>query len=714
MYQKLYYVTHIFLVVILIAFSNTSYSQTPPPSGQANQQGSMEGVMEEENIVTYTAAFFSRFQPNSALDMLEQLPGFLMSISGELRGYGSDTGNVLVNGRRPSSKRVTVPSLLDRIPANQVDKIELIRGPVRNIEMQGEPEVANVVLKTDVPAAVRWAFSGYKNFDMEPVPIFTNISIADRWNDIDFNAGLDVFRVAESDRNREEIRDIDNVLTEKRLEDGNEREFEANFDLTASTLVDETLYTWASQFGIQEGGTDFLSLRTPQVPGSRTRSEVLFTDTGEVQFEAGLIAERNLTEFLKGTFLVFATRENEDETATERSFDPDNNLTEEKMRISNQIEKEGILRTEFEYSAIDSHNLRFTLEGAYNEVANTVDQTSDTGAGAMTVFVPGENTTIKETRGDFLIKDIWALGNYELDYGLGFEVSKLTTSGDQDTEQNLNFLKPHAELSYTPDESMRARIRVAREVAQLRFTDYISFSLFSDDDVALGNPNLRPETTWKTEVGYERRFGQENVFKITLFHHWIDDVQDLIPLATAEAPGNIGDARRWGLRFEGTAELDWIGLHNGRLDVNLKWQDSTVVDPITGLDRVLNATIITASSQSIFDTDNEYVAVIDFRQDFEELRVAWGWDMILEADLPVFKVDELDVRDKDPLIHFFVETTRWFGVKMGIDVNNVTNMTERRTRSNFTGQRDLSLLDFRQLQHRKDGIEVGFTVSGSF
>ncbi len=696
---------------MLISFSNTSYSQTPPPS---DQTGSMEGVMEEENVVTYTASFFNRFQPNSALDMLEQLPGFLMSISGELRGYGSDTGNVLVNGRRPSSKRVTVPSLLDRIPANQVEKIELIRGPVRNIEMQGEPEVANVVLKTDVPAAVRWAFSGYKNFDMEPVPIFTNISIADNWNGIDYNAGLDVFRVAESDRNREEIRDINNALTEKRLEDGNEREFEANFDLTASKWVDETLYTWASQFGIQEGGEDFLSLRTPQIPGSRTRSEVLFTDTGEIQFEAGLIAERNLSEFLKGTFLVFATRENEDETATERSFDPDENLTEEKMRVSNQIEKEGILRTEFEYSAIDSHNLRFTLEAAYNEVANKVDQTTDTGAGAVTVFVPGENTTIKETRGDFLIKDIWALGDYELDYGLGFEVSKLTTLGDQDTEQNLNFLKPHAELSYTPDESMRARIRVAREVAQLRFTDYISFSLFSDDDVALGNPNLRPETTWKTEVGYERRFGQENVFKITLFHHWIDDVQDLIPLATAEAPGNIGDARRWGLRFEGTAELDWMGLHNGRLDINLKWQDSTVVDPVTGLNRVLNATIITASSQSIFDTDNEYVAVIDFRQDFEEIRVAWGWDMTLEADLPVFKVDELDLRDKDPLINLFIETTRWFGIKTRIDVHNVTNMTERRTRSRFTGQRDISLLDFRQLQHRKDGIEVGLTISGSF
>ncbi len=709
-YNK-YNLHKLFLIVVLGTISFSGFSQT---SEQANRQGTMEGVMEEENIVTYQASFFSRFQPNSALDMLEQLPGFLMSISGELRGYGSDTGNVLVNGRRPSSKRVTVPSLLDRIPANQVEKIELIRGPVRNIEMQGEPEVANVVLKTDVPAAVRWAFAGNHNFDTDRKPWDSTISVADQWNGIDYNAGLIFFRVVESDRNQEEIRDNNDVLTEKRLEQGRDWEIESNFDLAASTWIGDTLYTWASQVGIQEGGEDFTSLRTPQGPGSRTRSEVLHTDTAEFQFEAGITAEQNLTENLKGTYLFFATREDEDETAVEQSIDPDNTLTEEKERISNQIELEFILRGEFEYSGIDSHNFRFTTEGAYNEVANTVDQTTDLGAGPVVVFVPGENTTVKETRGDFLIKDIWGLGDFELDYGLGFEISKLTTEGDQDVEQNLHYLKPHAELSYTPDESMRARIRVAREVAQLRFTDYISFSLFTDDDVALGNPNLRPETTWKTEAGFERRFGQQNVFKVTLFHHWIDDVQDLIPLATAEAPGNIGDARRWGMRFEGTADMDWIGLENSKLDVNLKWQDSTVVDPITNLNRVLNATIITASSQSIFDTDNEYVAEIDFRQDLEELRMAWGWDMTLEADLPVFKVDELDVRDKEPILNFFAETTRWFGIKMRLDVLNVTNWTENRTRTRYTGQRQLSPVQFRQIQNRRDGLEVGFSLSGSF
>jgi hypothetical protein len=106
--------------------------------------------------------------------------------------------------------------------------------------------------------------------------------------------------------------------------------------------------------------------------------------------------------------------------------------------------------------------------------------------------------------------------------------------------------------------------------------------------------------------------------------------------------------------------------------------------------------------------------VIDFRQDLEELRMAWGWDITIEADLPVFKLDELDVRDKDPYINLFAETTQFFGVKMRVDAKNVTNWTERRTRTRYADQRGLSPILFRQLQHRKDGIEVGFTISGSF
>ena len=154
----------------MLAWVGTASIPLAAQTASSDAQTTAQNVTEDENVVTYPASFFSRYQPNSALDMLEQLPGFLMAVSGVLRGYGSDTGNVLIDGRRPSSKRVTVPSILDRIPASQVERIELIRGPVRDIELLGEPEVANVIMRTDVPAAVRWIGTIFDNFDMDPLP----------------------------------------------------------------------------------------------------------------------------------------------------------------------------------------------------------------------------------------------------------------------------------------------------------------------------------------------------------------------------------------------------------------------------------------------------------------------------------------------------------------------------------------------------------------
>jgi len=670
---------------------------------------------QESDVVRYPASFFARYQPNSALDMLEQLPGFRLASSGELRGYGSDTGNVLINGRRPSSKRVTVPSILDRIPASQVDSIELIRGPVRDIELLGEPEVANVILLTDVPAAVRWIFTGYQNSDVSPSPWFSNISLSDRWGNIDYNGGLDIFRVVDSETNDEKIVDGSGSLTEERYETGNEKEFEANFDLSASTWIGDTLLTYSHQIGIQDGSEFFVSRRTPQAPGEATREEVIDGVSDEFQYEFGITVERALRPNLTGNLLVFYSQEDEDSIERQRSIDASGIQTAEKLKDTNQIEKEAILRTEFQWTGLPGHTIRFNLEGTYNQVANIQIQTEDTGSGPVPVIVPGASTTIDEYRGDLLLKDIWTIGDYELDYGLGVEVSELMQTGDPVVERNLTFLKPHAELSYTPDETRRTRFRLAREVAQLVFEDFISASLFADEDLELGNPNLRPETTWVTELGYEQRFGKESVFKVILFHHWIDDVQDLIPITlTEEAPGNIGDGRRWGVEFEATAALDRLGLKNARLDINARWQDSTVTDPVTGEERVLSATIITTSTGDIFATDNEYVAIVEFRQDLEKARVAWGWDVTYEAELIEFKVNELDARDKDPDLNFFIETTRWLGLKLRLEFNNVLDMTVVRERDIYTGERSLSPLLRRQLQDRTNGREFGLSVSGSF
>ena len=702
----------------MVPFATTLMAQTENSTtpGDDSLDAASRPVAVDENVVSYPAGFFSRFRPGSALDMLKQLPGFRLNFGGELRGYGSDTGNVLIDGRRPSSKRVTVPSILDRVPASQVEKIELIRGPVRDIELLGEPQVANVVLRTDTPAAVRWSMKAYHNTDMNTVPWFSNIALSDRWRGIDFNGGLDVFRKSFSERNDEHIVDGNGKLTEQRQEHGFAKEFEANFDLTASTwYTEDTLLTWNSQFGIQNGVDRFTSHRTPV--GQGTRNELTRGVSDELQYEMGITAEHNFTPVLTGNALVFYSKEDERATSNQRSVNSAAILTAELLKDTHQIEKEAIARSEFEWTGLAAHTVRLNLEGSYNLVDNSELQTEKTSTRTRSIVVPGATTAISEDRVDFLLKDTWTLGQYELDYGMGAEGSNLSQSGLGNADHRLFYIKPHAELSYTPSESSKFRVRVAREVAQLLFDDFISASLLLDDDVSLGNPDLKPESTIKSEFGYEQRLGQQSVIKLTFFRHWITDVQDLIPVSiNDEAPGNIGDGKRYGVQLEGTLRLGWIGLDNARINVNSRWQKSSVVDPVTGEKRSLTATILSDSNntRSIFDNDNEYVVVVDYRQDFEAERVAWGADVTFEAKLPVYKVNEFDVRDKDPLLNLFVETTRWFGLKTRLEFNNALDRSKLRERTIYTGQRGVSPVSRKQIQDRTDGREIGLSLSGSF
>ena len=94
---------------------------------------------------SYPARYFERFHPNSALDMVRRLPGFTFQPGDPiLRGMAESAGNVVIDGKRIADKTFKLEDVLDRIPASQVDRIELIRGGAPGIDMLGQPVVANI------------------------------------------------------------------------------------------------------------------------------------------------------------------------------------------------------------------------------------------------------------------------------------------------------------------------------------------------------------------------------------------------------------------------------------------------------------------------------------------------------------------------------------------------------------------------------------------
>src|SRR5690606_27732877 len=96
----------------------------------------------------YPAAFYQPFQPQTALDMLERTPGFILSEGASVRGFGNAAGNVLIDGQRPTVKGGGITEVLRRITASRVERVVLLRG-ADAAEAQGQTLVANVVLRAD-------------------------------------------------------------------------------------------------------------------------------------------------------------------------------------------------------------------------------------------------------------------------------------------------------------------------------------------------------------------------------------------------------------------------------------------------------------------------------------------------------------------------------------------------------------------------------------
>ena len=99
-------------------------------------------------IDSYRPEYFTGSHPSSALEMVGLLPSFqLVDGDPKVRGYAGAIGNVLIDGRPPTSKQETLEVILGRITPDSVERIELLRSGASGFDFQGYPLLANVVLK---------------------------------------------------------------------------------------------------------------------------------------------------------------------------------------------------------------------------------------------------------------------------------------------------------------------------------------------------------------------------------------------------------------------------------------------------------------------------------------------------------------------------------------------------------------------------------------
>jgi len=115
-------------------------------------------IEAQAGIAIYAPAFFATYSPVTALDMVSRVPGF--SLSGgdsDRRGLGDSFGNLLINGQRPSNKSLSLETVLQRIPTEDVARVELIQEALPQYDMRGHPRLVNVILREGAGRSGSWA-----------------------------------------------------------------------------------------------------------------------------------------------------------------------------------------------------------------------------------------------------------------------------------------------------------------------------------------------------------------------------------------------------------------------------------------------------------------------------------------------------------------------------------------------------------------------------
>ncbi len=95
----------------------------------------------------------------SASQVLENIPSISVSVDGNVSLRGSTNVTILINGRPSSLMRVNSAAALQQIPANTIERIEIITNPSAKYKPDGTAGIINIVLKKGVKEGFNGTFT---------------------------------------------------------------------------------------------------------------------------------------------------------------------------------------------------------------------------------------------------------------------------------------------------------------------------------------------------------------------------------------------------------------------------------------------------------------------------------------------------------------------------------------------------------------------------
>jgi outer membrane receptor protein involved in Fe transport len=661
-------------------------------TGLAATGSAAPALAAQDPITPYPAAYFADAQPYSAFDMLGRVPGF--SFDGgdsDVRGFSGATGNVLIDGQRPTGKSESLETILRRIPARAVVRVELIRAGAPGIDMQGRTLIANVVRVRETTTRGRLEIGGAFHPDGVTAPRLAG-ELSRRRGDRLLDLSASMGRIVDDEKGQgPRVRTRPDGTVERDAlyrEDKGARVAEAAAGYERRALggalrLDATVKD-------QRTRADILETERSPVPSVETvveREDV-------IEAEAGGRFERALTTrwALEAQALHHATRTR----AGDRSVE---GAETSATRVVSQA-GESIARALLRHDGV-----RASLELGGEAAFNSLDSRSALEENGQPVALPSANVRVEERRAEAFATATWRpRSTLTIEAGARVEASRLTQTGDSQLKKTFFYPKPRLLVTWARDEHHQLRLELERRVGQLDFEDFVSSTSLTSNTVTAGNPDLEPDKTWRLEASWERRFGKAGAIVLTARHDEISDAVDRVPIVgpgyAFDAPGNIGHATRNEIALNASLPFGAL-IRGGLLKADIVARRSRVVDPATGARRGLS-------------DEPSLEGALHFTQDLPVHRMRWGVDAVLAEEKREYRFDEVRTDRVSARWSAFVETRPAPSWNLRLEVDNLTSGKVDRRREQYAGLRGaapLKRIETRSLDH---GAFAGLTLQRSF
>jgi len=568
--------------------------------------------------LVYDQQFFEQFEPLSVGDQLSRVPGvaFTSDIgerdAPQMRGLGEGFTQVLVNGRPIPGAGNDRTVFVDRIPAEIIDRIEIVRSPTADIDSQGIGGTINIILKDGMslpPGVIARAGVIYDTDNEEFNPLGA-LSASGRTGDrrMAWSATFDY-------QNRYNVKVLDQQLFDDTSPgfatagDGRSLFDPDGFDPTTPSTVavehedqidtrDSTDMSFNGDLTFDLGGETSLRLDGFFLDTDRDETEdgVLYVredgtltandDVSDEEWELDEIASQRqhidqqsygVSALLNAQLAPHWSWESEaryanfTEDSVQTDFVDDPPEPDEQERISSddtETSLDGALTFNSESFAQTLGVSSFELEIGIAVKQKTRDyalQAFEDDNGDGDFDDPDDDVTPDSGLFEYQEERLDGWIQAEVELTPAFTVQVGVRSESTETEANVvggasgssssSELNPSAHIQWNVWENGQIRASIARTVRRPSLDQVVPFAdgdSPEDDDETFGNPNLEQETAWGWDIGYEHRLAGRGVIGFNYFHR---DIENLISLVNTGVSTGVPGAFEYTYANTGDGEV---------------------------------------------------------------------------------------------------------------------------------------------------------------